>query len=82
MPLPLLHGVDDGRRLSVGVHPQEPSREWRLMPRGTTQRVARPALVEDAGEGALEDRPVVHAGADHDLTVDLDTVVEEGTQPT
>ncbi len=37
--------------------------------------------VEHAGEGVVEDGPVVDAGADHHLAVDLDAVVEEGPQP-
>jgi hypothetical protein len=38
-------------------------------------------LVEHAGEGVVEHLAVVDPGADHDLTVHLDAVVEQGAQP-
>ena len=37
--------------------------------------------VEDAGESPVQHRGVVHAGTDHHLAVNLDTVVQEAAQP-
>ena len=78
-PLPLLDGVDHGGGFGrrVGAQPgaggvaADPERHGRH-----AGQVGE--AVEDPAHGVLQRVPVVHAGADHELAVDLDAGVEEG----
>ena len=55
---------------------------YRLTPSGTqATRGQLGEAVEHAGQGVVESVAVVDPGADHDLAVDLDAVVEQGPQP-
>ena len=80
--LPVLHAVDDGRRLGGGV-----GAHARLgvvaaeAERHDAQRGQLGEAVEHARQRVVEHGAVVQPGAHHDLAVHLDAVVEQGPQP-
>ena len=80
--LPVLHRVDDGGRLLLGVGPHRPLGGVPAHAQGHHADGGQlRILVEHAGQGVVEDGPVVHPGAHHHLAVDLDAGVEQGPQP-